>query len=257
MSGGPAGRDLCLQAAQIRHRAFSDGGVTRVLGAEVRLVRYLARTKPSDNSPPLTPLTSRRKREVHINSVDHYTTNIEDEGDSFKIHFVAHFSSDPNAIPLLLNHGWPGSVLEYIDTIKILRNSTSPAFHVICPDQTGFGWSSGPPLDRGFGMYDMARILDKLMVGLGFGSGYAVQVSGLLELLLSRTALIFGEGRGHWLRHRKDHVSPVRRVQGRQLELSTSPSARLHPLQARLTMVGWHRSPPRHASDRRSDADGD
>ncbi|ORY64618.1 epoxide hydrolase [Leucosporidium creatinivorum] len=134
-----------------------------------------------------------RKRETHINSVDHYTTNVEDEGDTFKIHLVAHFSSDPDAIPLLLNHGWPGSLLEYIDTIKILQNSTTPSFHLICPNQVGYGWSSGPPLDRGFGMYEMARILDKLMVGLGFGSGYAVQ-GGDIGSVIARIMSVKYEG---------------------------------------------------------------
>lgn len=59
--------------------------------------------------------------------------------------------------------------------IKILRKSTSPAFHLIAPMEPGYGWSSPPPLDRGFNMDDCARLLDKLMQGLGFGDGYVVQ----------------------------------------------------------------------------------
>ena len=47
--------------------------------------------------------------------------------------------------------------------------------HLIAPMEPGYGWSSGPPLDRGFGMYDCARLMDKLMSGLGFADGYAVQ----------------------------------------------------------------------------------
>lgn len=60
--------------------------------------------------------------------------------------------------------------------IKILRKSTSPAFHLIAPMEPGYGWSSPPPLDRGFNMDDCTELLHELMLGLGFGSGYAVQV---------------------------------------------------------------------------------
>lgn len=94
-----------------------------------------------------------------------------------------HLNFDSSQLTFIASQG---SLLEYIDTINILQKSTTPSFHLICPNQIGYGWSSGPPLDRGFGMYDMARILDKLMVGLGFGSGYAVQVSHRIVLVLAR-----------------------------------------------------------------------
>ncbi|GAA6001385.1 hypothetical protein JCM10207_006637 [Rhodosporidiobolus poonsookiae] len=116
-----------------------------------------------------------KKHEDAINEVDHYLTTLEDEGEEYKIHFIYHESKDPNAIPLMLLHGWPGSAFEFIDVVKNLRESTDPSFHLIVPMQPGYGWSSGPPLERGFGMRDCSRILHKLMVGLGFESGYAVQ----------------------------------------------------------------------------------
>ncbi|BGP16444.1 hypothetical protein JCM10213v2_004446 [Rhodosporidiobolus nylandii] len=125
--------------------------------------------------------------EDKINAVDHYLTTIEDEGHQYKVHFIYHESKDPKAIPLMLLHGWPGSAFEFLEAVKILRESTSPAFHLIAPMLPGNGWSGPPPLDSPFHLEDCARLLDKLMVGLGFGSGYAVQGgdigSGLARLL--------------------------------------------------------------------------
>ncbi|KAM0791441.1 hypothetical protein ACM66B_005896 [Microbotryomycetes sp. NB124-2] len=115
------------------------------------------------------------KYEQWLNSANHYKTDIEHGGSTFSIEFIAHFSSDPNAIPLMLCHGWPGSAPEFLDVVKILSKSTSPAFHVIAANQPGYLWSSPPPLDRGFGLDDCAEILHKLMIGLGFTKGYAVQ----------------------------------------------------------------------------------
>lgn len=53
-------------------------------------------------------LQTRRKREEYINSYPHYTVDIEEDGESFQIHFVALFSKKPDAVPLLMMHGWPG-----------------------------------------------------------------------------------------------------------------------------------------------------
>lgn len=117
---------------------------------------------------------------------------------------IYHESKDPNAIPLLLLHGWPGSAFEFIEgkrseggkdspslpaisypsiltphtytAIKILRKSISPAFHLIAPMEPGYGWSSPPPLDRGFNMNDCTALMNDLMFGLGYGDGYAAQV---------------------------------------------------------------------------------
>ncbi|SCV71972.1 BQ2448_4666 [Microbotryum intermedium] len=122
------------------------------------------------------------KREKNMNSVDHYMTTIDDAEcgqfkaivNRFQIHYIAHFSPDPTAIPLLLFHGWPGSAHEFTEAIKLLSkpssSSSSPSFSIVCPNQPGYGWSSGPPLDRSFGMYDVARICHALMLGLGFKS---------------------------------------------------------------------------------------
>lgn len=51
----------------------------------------------------------RRKHEGRMQAVTHYRTEVEDEGQTHTIHLMAHFSEDPAAIPLILNHGWPVS----------------------------------------------------------------------------------------------------------------------------------------------------
>lgn len=50
-----------------------------------------------------------------------------------QIHFIYHQSSDPNAIPLLLLHGWPGSAFEFLEVVKILRESTTQSFVRLLP----------------------------------------------------------------------------------------------------------------------------
>ncbi|GAA5856674.1 hypothetical protein JCM5353_002268 [Sporobolomyces roseus] len=130
-----------------------------------------------------------KKREEEINQVDHYYATVNDGGSDFKIHFIYHESKDPNAIPLLLLHGWPGSAFEFLEAVKLLRESTSPAFHLLVPNEPGYGWSSPPPLDRGFGTDDVSSILHKLMCGLGFETGYAIQGGDIGSMLARKMAL--------------------------------------------------------------------
>lgn len=71
-----------------------------------------------------------------------------------------------------------GTILEFLDTLDIFRKKYKPddlPFHVIVPSLPGYGYSSGPPLDRDFTTEDLSAVLDKLMVGLGFGDGYIAQ----------------------------------------------------------------------------------
>lgn len=119
-----------------------------------------------------------RKTEARINGYPNYTVEIEQDGYKFNIHFAALFSTKPDAVPLLLLHGWPGSFLEFLGALDVLRKKYTPdtlPFHVIVPSLPGYGYSSGPPLDRDFTTEEMAAVLDKLMVGLGFGDGYISQ----------------------------------------------------------------------------------
>lgn len=115
-----------------------------------------------------------RKTEARINSFPNYTVQIED----IDVQFLALFSKKKDAVPIALLHGWPGSILEFISTLSILKgkyNENDLPYHVIVPSLPGYGYSSGPPLDRNYTTEDAARIIDKLMVGLGFGGGYVSQ----------------------------------------------------------------------------------
>lgn len=119
-----------------------------------------------------------RKTEDRINTYNNFSTEIEDEGFKFNIHFIALFSQKSDAVPLLLLHGWPGSFMEFLDALDIMKSKYKPEelpFHVIVPSLPGYGYSSGPPLDRNFNTEGIARVMDKLMVGLGFGDGYISQ----------------------------------------------------------------------------------
>jgi microsomal epoxide hydrolase len=88
------------------------------------------------------------------------------------------FSSRSDAIPILFLHGWPGSFLEFLPILSLLKSKYTPStlpYHIIVPSSIGYGFSSPPPLDRDFRIEDVARLMNGLMLQLGFGDGYAVQ----------------------------------------------------------------------------------
>lgn len=119
-----------------------------------------------------------RKTEARINSFNNYTVEIEHEGFKHKIHFIALLSQKQDAAPLLLSHGWPGSFLEFLGALDEFRTKYSEKdlpFNIIVPSLPGYGYSNGPPLDKDFKVEDASAVLDKLMIGLGYGDGYIAQ----------------------------------------------------------------------------------
>ncbi|KAH0339789.1 epoxide hydrolase 1, partial [Aureobasidium melanogenum] len=119
-----------------------------------------------------------RKHETYINTFDHFHINIEDDLGNFHIHFVAMYSNRQDAVPLLVLHGWPGSFLELLPMLDKLRNKYSPddlPYHLVVPSLPGYAFSSPPPSDRDFGIEDIARLMNQLMLNLGHGAGYIVQ----------------------------------------------------------------------------------
>lgn len=82
-----------------------------------------------------------------------------------------------------------GSFLEFLNIIPILTASTSPAFHIIVPSAPGYAFSSPPPADLDFTVTDVARLMDKLMVGLGFGGGYVAQ-GGDIGAIIARVMAV-------------------------------------------------------------------
>jgi epoxide hydrolase len=87
-----------------------------------------------------------RSREARLNRFPQFTTEI----DGLDIHFLHVRSLHPEAMPLIITHGWPGSVLEFHKVIEPLTNPTAhggvggDAFHVVCPSLPGFGFSAKP-----------------------------------------------------------------------------------------------------------------
>ena len=112
-----------------------------------------------------------RKSERYLNTFDHYQTNISD----LDIHFIHQKSPHQNAYPLVITHGWPGSIIEFHKVIQPLVNPTKhggkaeDAFHVICPSLPGYGFS-GKPTVSGWGVEKIAQTWDQLMVLLGYGN---------------------------------------------------------------------------------------
>ncbi|MFG3706678.1 epoxide hydrolase family protein [Micromonospora sp. NPDC047670] len=107
-----------------------------------------------------------RAVEARLNSHPQFVTEIDGE----QIHFLHVRSSREDAVPLLLTHGWPGTVVEFLDLIAPLtepEDPAAPAFHLVVPSLPGFGFS-GPTRDTGWGCHRTARAWVELMDRLGY-----------------------------------------------------------------------------------------
>jgi pimeloyl-ACP methyl ester carboxylesterase len=110
-----------------------------------------------------------RKCEAKINSYPQFLTEI----DGLDIHFLHVRSPHEDALPLIVTHGWPGSVVEQLKIIDPLTNPTahggsaSDAFHVVVPSMPGYGYS-GKPTAKGWGPDHIAKAWDVLMKRLGY-----------------------------------------------------------------------------------------
>jgi hypothetical protein len=110
-----------------------------------------------------------RKVEARINALPNFTTNI----DGLDIHFIHVRSKEKNAMPLIITHGWPGSIIELLKIIDPLTNPTahggsaSDAFDVVIPSLPGYGFS-GKPTTTGWDPPHIARAWVVLMKRLGY-----------------------------------------------------------------------------------------
>ena len=110
-----------------------------------------------------------RRVEAKLNSYPQFVTNI----DGLDIHFIHVKSKEKNALPLIITHGWPGSVIEQLKIIDPLTNPTayggsaSDAFDVVIPSMPGYGFS-GKPKSTGWGPERIAKAWDELMRSLGY-----------------------------------------------------------------------------------------
>jgi pimeloyl-ACP methyl ester carboxylesterase len=116
-----------------------------------------------------------RKVEAKLNSYSHFITEI----DGLDIHFMHIRSKHENALPLIVTHGWPGSIIEQLKIIEPLTNPTAhggsaeEAFHLVIPSMPGYGFS-GKPTTTGWGPERIARAWATLMERLGY-QRYAAQ----------------------------------------------------------------------------------
>src|SRR3712207_2252496 len=110
-----------------------------------------------------------RKCEEKLKALPHFITEI----DGLDIHFIHVRSEHDDALPLIVCHGWPGSVIEQLKIIDPLTNPTahgasaSDAFHLVIPSMPGYGFS-GKPTETGWGPEHIARAYAELMKRLGY-----------------------------------------------------------------------------------------
>ena len=133
-------------------------GTSWEYGADIKTVRELAAYWQTQYNW--------RKHEAGINQFHQYTTEIDGQ----QIHFIHERSPRPDAIPLLLIHGWPGSILEFLELIEPLTRPTdgkTQAFDVVIPSLPGFGFS-GSTTARGWSPERMAKAFIVLMERLGY-----------------------------------------------------------------------------------------
>ena len=110
-----------------------------------------------------------RKAEAKLNALPQFMTRI----DGLDIHFIHVRSRHPNALPLIMTHGWPGSVFELLKTVGPLTDPTAhggraeDAFDLVMPSMPGYGFSE-KPTDAGWGPDRIARVWAELMKRLGY-----------------------------------------------------------------------------------------
>ncbi|WP_433558259.1 epoxide hydrolase family protein [Pseudonocardia xinjiangensis] len=111
-----------------------------------------------------------RRCEAELNALPQFRTGLDGGGDdTVEIHLIHARSPHAGALPLLLTHGWPGSIVEFLGVIEALRNPPDPrdAFHVVVPSLPGYGFS-GKPTVPGWGVERIATAWAQLMDRLGY-----------------------------------------------------------------------------------------
>src|SRR5919201_1046171 len=133
----------------------------RSQGVQLKTVRELARYWTSEYDW--------RKAEAKLNALPQFTTEI----DGVDVHFIHVRSAHENALPLIMTHGWPGSVVELVDSVGPLTDPTAhggsaeDAFHLVLPSLPGYGFSA-EPVEIGWDLGRTARAWAELMRRLGY-----------------------------------------------------------------------------------------
>lgn len=131
-----------------------------------------------------------RVHEARLNRFGQFRTEIDDQ----TVHFLHATSPHADALPLLLTHGWPGSIVEFLEVVEPLTRpdrhggEATDAFHVVAPSLPGYGWS-GPTHARGWDPDRIARAFAELMARLGYarygaqGGDWGAQVATRLGVV--------------------------------------------------------------------------
>jgi pimeloyl-ACP methyl ester carboxylesterase len=155
------------ELAELRRRIAATNWPSRELGADrsqgvqVATMQALARYWATEYDW--------RKAEAKLNALPQFTTEI----DGVDIHFIHVKSPHPDALPLIMTHGWPGSVIELLETVGPLTDPTThggqaeDAFHLVLPSLPGYGFS-GEPADLGWNVGRVAQAWAELMGRLGY-----------------------------------------------------------------------------------------
>ena len=144
-----------------------------------------------------------RRVEARLNALPQFLTRIDD----LDIHFIHVTSPNPDALPLLITHGWPGSVVEMLDVAGPLADpaahggDASDAFHLVIPSMPGYGYSEKPST-TGWGPVHIADAWIALMERLGYtryvaqGGDWGAQITDVMGV----------EGAGWTARHPLEHA---------------------------------------------------
>ncbi|QLL10137.1 alpha/beta fold hydrolase [Mycobacterium vicinigordonae] len=100
-----------------------------------------------------------RAVEAEVNAAGSFMT----EAAGQRVHFLHAKSDHPHAVPLAITHGWPGSIVEFLDTLPLLRKR----FHIVAVSMPGYGFS-GPTRERGVDVARIAAVVDDVMAQLGY-----------------------------------------------------------------------------------------
>ena len=135
-----------------------------------------------------------RRCEAMLNGLGQFTTEI----DGVAIHFLHVRSKHENAMPMIMSHGWPGSVIEFHKVIGPLTDPTAhggkaeDAFHLVIPSLPGYGFSGKPP-KAGWGVQKIASVWAELMSRLGYGR-YVAQGGDWGSLVTTNLGALRPEG---------------------------------------------------------------
>jgi hypothetical protein len=128
-----------------------------------------------------------REHEDRLNQFPNFKISIEDtEAGLIDIHFTALFSTKEDAIPVVFLHGFPASFMEFLPMMQLLVEKYTPEtlpYHIIVPSLPDYALSGGASRNTEMTIAQSARIMNQLMVNLGFGAGYVAQGGDLGSML--------------------------------------------------------------------------